>query len=192
MRLIKKEGVLLDSKLLENLKFDAERGLIQLMDTYMGLVYTIIKNKLGTVCSKEDIEECISTVFYELYKQRDNIDLNKGSIKSYLCVIAKRKAVDLYRANSKSISTEVQCDEGTVESNNRANIPDIETKHVLIEAIKKLGRPDSEIFIRKFYFGQSTKTIAQAFGIKENTIDKKISRGLVKLRESIGGVLLDG
>jgi len=182
----------LDVKLLEDLKSDAEKGLNHLMDTYMGLVYTIVKNKLGSIFYKEDIEECVSTVFYEFYKQRDSIDLNKGSIKSYLCVIAKRRAVDLYREKAKSINSEVQQEESAFKCDNGVNIPDIETKHVLIEAIKNLGSPDSEIFIRKYYFGQSSKDIARAFGIKVNTIDKKISRGLVKLRESLGGVILDG
>lgn len=93
----------MDSILLDDLKSDAEKGLMQLMDTYMGLIYTIVKNKLGDVCCKEDIEECVSTVFYEFYKQRENIDLSKGSIKSFLCVIAKRKAIDLYRENTKLI-----------------------------------------------------------------------------------------
>jgi len=187
-----KEGGLLDAKLLDDLKSDTERGLIQLMDTYMGLVYTIVNNKLGTICCREDIEECVSTVFYEFYKQRENIDLSKGSIKSFLCVIAKRKAVDVYRENAKLINNIVQRDENAIEYDNGEKMPDIETKHVLIEAIKNLGNPDSEIFIRKYYLGQSTKAIAQAFGIKTNTVDKKISRGLEKLREALGGALLDG
>ena len=182
----------MEVKLLEDLKSDAEKGLVQLMDTYMGLVYTIVRNKLRTICSKEDIEECVSTVFYEFYKQRDSIDLNKGTIKSYLCVIAKRRAIDLYRENTKSFNNTVQSANSTIEPDSGEIIPDIETRYVLIEAIKKLGSPDSEIFIRKYYLGQSTKNIAQVFGIKENTIDKKVSRGLIKLRESLGGVLLDG
>jgi len=187
-----KEGDSLDSILLDDLKSDAEKGLMQLMDTYMGLIYTIVKNKLGDVCCKEDIEECVSTVFYEFYKQRENIDLSKGSIKSFLCVIAKRKAIDLYRENTKLIKNIVQGNESSIELVEGEELPDLETKHVLIEAIKNLGNPDSEIFIRKYYLGQSTKAIAQAYGIKANTVDKKISRGLVKLRESLGGVLLDG
>jgi RNA polymerase sigma-70 factor, ECF subfamily len=52
-----------------------------------------------------------------------------------------------------------------------------------------MGEPDHEIFIRKFYLGQSSKEIAKATGIKENTIDKKVSRGLVRLRETLGGIL---
>lgn len=64
-----------------------------------------------------------------------------------------------------------------------------ENQNELIQVIKSLGEPDCEIFIRKYYFGQSTKSIANDLGMKENTIDKKVSRGHIKLRELLGGVL---
>ena len=182
----------MDENLLNDLNSDAEKGLTRLMDTYMGLVYTIIKNKLGLIYCKEDIEECVSTVFYEFYKQRDSIDLSKGSIKSFLAVIAKRKGIDLYRVNNKPVNKSEYINENTIECDQKQSMADMETKHVLIKGIKDLGIPDSEIFIRKYYLGQSTKMIAEVLGIKVNTIDKKISRGLVKLREALGGVLLDG
>jgi RNA polymerase sigma-70 factor (ECF subfamily) len=187
-----KEGVQLDESLLKELSLDPEKGLTRLMDTYMGLVYSIVKNKLGLIFGKEDIEECVSTVFFEFFKQRDSIDLSKGSIKSFLAVIAKRRAVDLYREKCKAVNKTEYIDGNTFECVKELCMMDIETKHVLIEGIKDLGSPDSEIFIRKYYFGQSTKMIADLLGIKVNTIDKKISRGLVKLREALGGVLLDG
>lgn len=187
-----KEGVLLDESLLNELRSDPENGLLSLMNTYMGLVYTIVKNKLGLVCSKEDIEECVSTVFYEFYKQRDTIDLSKGSVKSFLAVIAKRRAIDLYRSYSNECFKPDSINENSCEDVRAQSAVDTETKHVLIQGIKDLGKPDSEIFIRKYYLGQSTKMIAKVLGIKANTIDKKISRGLVKLKEALGGVLVDG
>jgi len=64
-----------------------------------------------------------------------------------------------------------------------------DTFETLINEIKALGEPDSEIIIRKYYFGQSTRLIARALKLKENTVDKKVSRGLQKLRQSLGGVL---
>ena len=49
--------------------------------------------------------------------------------------------------------------------------------------IKSLGEPDSSIFIRKYYLGQRNKDIAKELGIKEGTLNTRISRGLVKLRK---------
>lgn len=179
----------MDENLLNEMKSNPEEGLLKLMNTYMGLVYTIVKNKLVSAYSKEDIEECVSTVFYDFYRQQDSIDLSKGSIKSFLAVIAKRRAVDLYRASSKMIHQTDSLDRIPSIATEESSAVDAETKHVLIQSIKDLGIPDSEIFIRKYYFGQSSKSIADCLGIKVNTIDKKISRGLAKLKKTLGGVL---
>ena len=53
----------------------------------------------------------------------------------------------------------------------------------LIEAVTALGRPDSEIFMRKYFYGQKSREIAEELGMKTNTVDKIVSRGLVRLRK---------
>lgn len=187
--------MLQDSELLQLLRKKPEKALDKMINIYSGLVYTIASDKLSLICSKEDIEECVSDVFYEAYRQRDVIDLQKGSIKAFIAVVAKRKAIDIYRSlknkNSKLVSLDDIFYETTIpdKTNTEQAVTMKEEQVAIIKEIKYLGEPDSEIFIRKYYFGQSTKLIAKALGIKENTIDKKVSRGLVKLREGLGGIL---
>lgn len=189
------EILLSDSELLQLFKKKPEKALDKIMIVYIGLIYTIVSNKLSEICSKEDIEECISDVFYEVYKQREVIDLGKGSIKSFITVIAKRRAIDIYRSfknkNGKAVSLEDTIFENAAseDTNVEQAITEKEKQVAIIKGIKSLGEPDSEIFIRKYYFGQSSKIIARDLGIKENTIDKKVSRGYIKLRELLGGIL---
>ena len=181
-----------DMELLKLLHNEPEVGLKMMMDNYMALIYTIIFNKLSGMYSKEDIEECVSDVFFEVFKYKSRIDLEKGSIKAFLAIIAKRKAIDMYRKN---------------KNNNHINIDDVvqelytivddvsdsillkESNSVLIDAIKSLGEPDSEIIIRKYYLYQSSKDISKNIGLKVNTIDKKVSRCMQKLKKVLGGIL---
>lgn len=187
--------MLSDNEIIELLIDSPEKGLATLMDTYNGLVYTIVYSKIANICSKEDIEECTSDIFYEVYKNRCSIDLEKGSIKAYLSVVAKRKAIDNFRKSSKGFNMNLSIDDMDYESvaannpNAEADAIDSETKNTLIKSIEALGEPDSEIIIRKYYFGQSTKLIARSLKLKENTVDKKVSRSLQKLKQSLGGVL---
>lgn len=88
-----------DKELIALLKKNPEKGLDKLINSYSGFVYTIVLSKLAN-SSKQDIEECVSDIIFELYKNRNCIDLQKGSIKAYLAVIAKRKAIDNYRKRS--------------------------------------------------------------------------------------------
>ena len=184
----------MDKKILDLLKNKPEKGLEKLINTYSGLVYTIIYNKLNQYFSVEDIEECVSSVFYEVYENRNVIDLSKGTLKAYIAVLSKRRAIDLFRKNSKHVANLVYLKTQELEDcieNRLFNVEDevdTETKDMLIQAIKALGEPDSEIFIRKYYHSQNSKEISGLMGIKQNTIDKRLSRGLSKLRVIVGSM----
>ncbi|WP_160687975.1 sigma-70 family RNA polymerase sigma factor [Clostridium sp. C2-6-12] len=179
-----------DIELLNILIHKPEAGLKKMMDDYMALVYTIIFNQLSNSYSKEDIEECVSDVFFEMFNNRNKIDLTKGSIKAFLAVIAKRKAIDMYRKNKSKNHIPI---EDVAESlfTPSDEVPDLilkkESNSVLVEAIKSLGEPDSEIIIRKYYLHQSSKDISKDMEIKVNTIDKKVSRCMQKLKKILGG-----
>lgn len=163
------------------------------MDEYMPFIYTIAYGKLSGICGKQDIEECVSDIFYEVYRMRNLIDLEKGSLKSYLAVLTKRRAIDIFRkqwnhADHVSLD-EFDHDWVASDSNVEKGVIDSEASDALIYEIKVLGEPDSLIMIRKYYFGQSTKIISKALGIKENTVNKKVSRALDKLKHALGGAL---
>ena len=181
-----------DNALLVQLKNHPETGLERLMDCYMGLVYSIVSSKLLNQSSHEDVEECVSDVFYEFYTQRNIVDLSRGSIKAYLATMAIRKAIDRFRKQKSTADYTLPIDEmewsDGREDIERAIVTQ-EEKAALIRELKILGEPDCEIFIRKYFMGQSTRQVAQALQLKENTVDKKVSRGLGKLKQSLGGAL---
>lgn len=183
-----------DSQLLNALHSQPEKGLHLMMDTYMGLVYTIVYNQLYSILPNEDIEECVSDVFFYVFNYKDKIDLDKGSIKSLLSVIAKRKAIDVYRKSKKSVDFQIPI--GSLNENLFNDFDSVsdsvstnERNKLLIEAITSLGEPDSEIIIRKYYFKESSKDISKVLGLKVNTIDKKSSRCINKLKNILRGIL---
>ncbi len=86
-----------DIELLAQIRHNPDKGLSRLMEQYVKLVYAVVQSKLYNAGTNEDIEECVSDVFLDFYEKIELIDLSKGSIKGYLCAIAKYKAIDLYR-----------------------------------------------------------------------------------------------
>jgi RNA polymerase sigma-70 factor (ECF subfamily) len=192
---INKKGVkkLQDIELLNQCKENPEQGLEWVMSNYVDLIHTIVYGKVSKVGTSEDIKECVSDVFITFYQQIDQVDLNKGTIKAYLARIAQFKAIDLYRKLSRNKQYRTDQEE-ILESceDERVNIEQRmiqkEEQMVLLEALDALGEPDREIFVRKYYMSQKSKDIAQALGLKDNTVEKKISRGLKKLRMLLGGV----
>jgi RNA polymerase sigma-70 factor (ECF subfamily) len=170
-----------------------EKGLVKMMDQYAAFVYAIVYGKLSGVCDKRDIEECVSDIFYKVYLARNLIDLGAGSLKSYLAVLSKRTAIDFYRKKRVALASVPLDESGQEWIASDADVEkaaiDGEARDALIQGIKALGEPDSQIMIRKYYFGQTSKAISKAMGIKENTINKRVSRALLKLKEALGGIL---
>lgn len=186
-----------DFDLLEELNTNPNRAMESIIEQYTGLVYSIINSKVSSVGTAEDVKECVSDVFMELYRQAKQVDPAKSSIKGYLAVIAKHKGIDLYRRLAGPAGRNVNMDETYEQLADTKLSPEQEViikeqRSFLLQAIESLGEPDREIFIRKYFLGQKTKEIAEALYLRDNTVDKKISRGLKKLRILLGGVIHEG
>ncbi|MCE5221245.1 MAG: RNA polymerase subunit sigma-24 [Clostridium sp.] len=158
-----------DIELLKLLNNKPEVGLKMMMDNYMALIYTIIFNKLSGMYSKEDIEECVSDVFLEVFHYKNRINTQKSFIKVLLEIIAKRKVIDMYRKNKNN--NEIYIDDVSVHLNTISDdvVRSIllkESNSQLIGDIKSLGEPDSEIIIRKYYLNQRLKDISKNTGLR--------------------------
>ena len=83
------------------LKEDPARGVDAAMHAYMGLCFMIVRTRLAGIGTKEDMEDCVSEAFMDLYEARDRFDLEKGTVKSFLAVLAARRASDCCRQRLK-------------------------------------------------------------------------------------------
>lgn len=179
-----------DNELIELIKRNPDRGLKMLMDKYMGLICTVVRDKLATVCDDFEMESCVSDVFVDFYNNVEKYTADKGSIKTLICVIAKRRAIDIFRKKKREFGyMYIDDDESYYEV---ADSMDIENDYInkelkkkLIDAVKELGEPDSEIIIRKYYFGETTRQISERLSMTISAIDTRASRALKKLRECI-------
>ena len=168
-----------EKKLLALLQKKPNEGMKELMAAYMGYCYHIVKNRLIDF-PQEDIEECVSDVFLDAYRYRDKIDSEKGGFRAFLAVVARRRAADRFDAAMKK---------GTLPLKEPYEMQkkglSFEEKEMLLASIRALGDPDEKILIWKFYYGYPTRKIAEMLGMKENTVDQKVKRGLEKLRNDM-------
>ena len=84
-----------DNEILDSLYDDEVAGFTALIRTYADLVYKIVYEILSQSGTFEDIEDCVCDSFAAFYNNMDDVDLSVGSIKGYLGVIARRRAVNL-------------------------------------------------------------------------------------------------
>lgn len=176
-----------DKELLRIMRQNPEHGISLVMKQYAALVYYIVKQKLSDF-PPEEVEECVSDVFLAFYHQYTAIDLERGSIKGFLSVLSRRKAIDRWRKLAGKETLPLQ-EEITASASLEAQ----EERKILLDAVLALGDPDAKIVILKYYFGYPTKKIAEIFGLKENTVDQKVRRSLAKVRTILeGGAFHEG
>ena len=183
-----------EKKLLINLKNGKGGSLEKAIKLYTPYVCTVIYNIVGSGMPKEDVEEAVSDVFVSLWRHAGDLDAEKGSVRSYLGVIARNCAKNRMR----SARTFEEYDETLADERGTEEIAEErERRRILISLIQKLGEPDSEIFMRYYFYDEKISKISAVTGICGSTIKTKLSRCRSKmkilLRESgINGELRDG
>ncbi len=182
-----------DDELINILKTSPNTGMALLLEQYTGLVYSIVKHKLaGQTFCESDIEHCVADTFSEFYCDLNKYDKATGSIRSWLCVIARNNAYDCLRRYKKDAGT-LSLDNETVAEPMDDNLSIEETlltkelRAELLQEIKSLGEPDCTILLRKYYFNQSSKEIATKLNLSISVVDTRTHRAIQKLRNKFGG-----
>lgn len=181
-----------DSELLSLLRNSPNRGMEELVRRYSGLLYYVVRGRLqGAVFSEEDVEDCVADSFCEFWESLERFDLSKGSIKAWLSKIAANNACDFCRKRQhEAIPVSIDDDAAPEPADDFSLEGDFETREQraeLLSAVRALESPDREIIIRKFYLQQSSKEIAEAFGLSVSNVDTRTHRAVGKLRERLKG-----
>jgi len=176
-----------DRELLETLRKTPERGMGILMEQYGGLVWAVARGRLsGGVFCAADIENCAADAFSEFYLGLDRYDLEKGSIRSWLCVIVRNKALDLVRQRYREANI-LPLEEGVTDSETllESSLEERELREVVLAAVKELGEPDREIVLRKYYLGEPSQEIAARLRMSVSNVNTRTHRAIQKLREKL-------
>ena len=165
-----------DQKLLHLLDQNPEEGMGLLMEQYMGLLWSACRLYLT---NPEDIRECVQETFADFYGNRERFRMEKGTIKAYLYVIAKRKAIRMAAQNGKQSMVPLEMlEEAAADSDEDA----ILNREALEQALSKLKEQDSRMIRMQYYDGLTCREIAEAMHLPVETVKKRQQRSLRKLR----------
>ena len=155
---------------------------------YYNYVYTIVYNKLRSYAAREDMDERVSDIFSELFLKLDSDFRFDGDLAAYVNVIAKNKAIDMYRSlsaqkNSFSKAAETEIASLPSDTDIAARTESNEIRKIVIDMIEKLGEPDSSIIILKYYYGRNSNEISRKLSISPATVRKRSERALKRLKK---------
>lgn len=163
----------------------------RLMDLYMGSVYGVAKSILITTGSEQDIEECVQDVFVEAWNNIDKFDEGRGSMKTWLLILCKYKALNIKKSLIKKNKV-VYFEELQIPSkeNIEENLLYTERKDEIIEAIKSFNPVDKEVFLRRYFMSEPIEFICSNMKLSRQAVDNRLWRGKKRLRQILG--LIEG
>lgn len=178
-----------DEKIIALMREKNEQGLIALMSKYQRLVESTAAHMLG---SKEDIEEVAADTFYKIWQTSDRIDLSKGSLKNYICMVGRSITVNKLRTLSQAEQLPeeerdlgIDVDFSTAEASKH-------NKEIITACVRAMPSPEREIFLYRYYYSMPISRISDKLGIEERKVEYILHHCKRKLRYALtkGGILL--
>ncbi|MCL2838485.1 MAG: sigma-70 family RNA polymerase sigma factor [Oscillospiraceae bacterium] len=176
-----------DNELVQKLQNQDPDAFLYMIDTYSKLLWVIVGGILGNVGTTQDIEECISDVYVQVWKNPESFNHKKGSLKTFLAVIARSKSLDTYRKLSKSKIVELDEAIRSTDDDLLDYIVDKEMCQELYTAIESLTEPNKEIVIRRYFFEEKPANIAKITSLPVKEVENRLYQSKLKLREKLEG-----
>jgi RNA polymerase sigma-70 factor (ECF subfamily) len=175
-----------DAELLSRIVGRDEAGLAQAIQLYAGQIKAICLR----ICVDElEADEVVSVVFWELWHGVRKVDLNRGSLRTYLLTLARSRAIDRQRAAAarvKNCQKYLESQRSHCMTNQEEGVEahmGKERSQELREAIAGLPAAQKSALELAFFDGLTHREVAERQSLPLGTIKTNIRRGLMQLRK---------
>lgn len=141
-----------------------QNGLMRIYNEYSAYLFQVVSS---LVSQREDAEDVTSDLFLKFWESPPAYRPGKGH-KGYLATMARNRAIDYLRANSRTISidTAEETDIGAVPSSADEIVNEIAVEQVLA----MMSPTEREIVSMKQLMGLTFREIAEATGKPQGTV----------------------
>jgi RNA polymerase sigma-70 factor, ECF subfamily len=172
-----------DALLVERIRAGDDRALAAIYDQHAGLVY-------GLACrvarDEQLARDVTQEVFTHLWEMPDRVDLSRGSLRTYLAMLAHRRAVDEVRRHEARSRAETASALPEPEEGPETRVVDAAThtwrKKHLIALLGMLPAEQRTAVQLAYYDGLTYVEVAKALGIPEGTAKSRLRSALARLR----------
>ncbi len=174
-----------DERTVKSIREGDERALAAVMGKYARLLWTVADGVLAGIADEQDVEECVADAFIKLWSEPEKFDPGRGSLKSWLCMVTRSRALDKYRELNRRC--EQPMDEALLS---RSSAPEDrllreERNEALNRALDTLPEQDRDILLRRYARSQKPREIAAALGLPVKEVKNRLYRSKLRLKSLI-------
>ncbi|MBQ9467507.1 MAG: sigma-70 family RNA polymerase sigma factor [Clostridia bacterium] len=172
-----------DEEIIRLLREHDEAALDEITKKYRNYCYTVFLNVLS---NEADCEECMNDLLMHLFAA----DVREvQSLRQYLGAAARNVAYDRYKTNMRLKRNENQCEafdelEATFSAEDVENaVENRELSRAINSFLRSLDKRERVLFIRRYYFLESTKKLSAEFDLSCGAVLRRLSRTRIKLKD---------
>lgn len=180
-----------DALLAARLAAGDERALADVFDRLAPSVYSGALRVLGNGSAAQDV---VQDVFVELWGHPGRYDPAAGSLRTYLVVLARHRAVDLLRSELRRVARQERHYRMTpAEPPGSASdeVMAAETASVVRAAVQLLPDGQRRVVELAYFEGLTCREVARAMGIPEGTAKSRLRLAMAKLETVLDRQLLE-
>lgn len=180
-----------DALLTARLAAGDDRALAEAYDQLGPAVYGAALRVLGQWTAAQDVAQ---DVFVELWSHPDRYDPAAGSLRTYLTVLARRRAIDMVRSEFRRIARQERNHRLTPHQGIASPSDEVEAAEaagVVRAAVRLLPGSQREVVELAYFGGLSYREVALAIGIPEGTAKSRLRLALARLESVLDRQLLE-
>ncbi len=162
-----------------------QRAFAELYDLMSARVFGLI---LRVVIDRSQSEEVLQEVFLEAWQSAASFNADRGRARSWLLMIAHRRAIDRVRASQASRRRDLAAGARELAESSPGLDDEVE---LLIDggkaltSLSELPEPQRRAIVLAYFGGYSQSEIAALLGTPLGTIKTRIRDGLTRLRREL-------
>jgi RNA polymerase sigma-70 factor (ECF subfamily) len=166
-------------------------ALAEAFDRFGAAAYGAARRVTGDGASAQDV---VQDVFVDLWGNPGRYDPAAGSLRTYLIVLARHRAVDLVRSELRRIARQERHHRlapGRPPSSPGDDVLATDAAATIRAAVQALPDSQRRVVELAYFEGLSYREAAAAAGIPEGTAKSRIRLALAKLETTLGQQLLE-